>query len=716
MSAAAPSQLKRGWLGLETAVLIQATVIVIWLCGSGFAFWRNRSLLFAGFDGSYMLDIATRQISWRTPLQSAMIDWYQGLGGLFASFNARLMPGFYPVAYFGGSEFSKVLSYCWFLAELTLAILFLTRALQLGVATGALAAAVTCLLMFPFYDYGLLYWIMAFVPQLSSSMAVALVMVGAIIRFGRRGNSDLLHGGLFLAGVAWFLFASALGVILVVPLLGISSLAAIIASEDRRERLRKLVLLTCCAIIFFTTGPALYLAGLLLNNAANIFPLELQNDRATFLFASILFHWESFGPSGTMLVLTAVVGAVLSAFNRSNRALRILAITLVTYLSTRLIFAVLVIAFDFWRGPSPLYFEFFVIPIYALFAAVLALFCLKRLPLRLPQTGLAAVIFIAAGALAVQLTTLKPPRPAATPFPPRPTEITRLLQETVSQRPGERFRGRVANMIGRTADGGITWPQLHQIDNSIVAALGNDHRLVGLHMSAIPTLFNYNSTISPAFYLVTRTLLARPEDRQMRSVSVLRQVNPTILQLLGVSHLITDSTNDKGRLQASLIVNPGLTLRLYRFDAPNLGDYSPTRLLVASTAAAMLGRMEAPDFDPRRDAIVEPGLDIGPLVPAVHAEVSFQRDTLRVRAVSSGRSLIVLPYEYSRCIRFGQESKAQLLRVNLLHLGLLFEGEVDLRLIHSTGPFVSPGCLLKDRSDMLDLDITNTATTFAASK
>ena len=70
-------------------------------------------------------------------------------------------------------------------------------------------------------------------------------------------------------------------------------------------------------------------------------------------------------------MIFGIAGAVLAALDQSRRTLRIFAITLLTYLGTRLTFAILIILFDFWRGPAPLYFEFYVIPLYAIFAALL---------------------------------------------------------------------------------------------------------------------------------------------------------------------------------------------------------------------------------------------------------------------------------------------------------------------------------------------------------
>ena len=105
---------------------------------------------------------------------------------------------------------------------------------------------------------------------------------------------------------------------------------------------------------------------------------------------------------------------------------------------------------------------------------------------------------------------------------------------------GAPFRGRTANMIGRSIDHSVDWLDLHAIDGSLSQTAGNELRLVGLNYFGIPSLFEYTSTITPFFYALTSRLLARPGDRQMRSIVVLRRIDPRILAMLGVRFVITD--------------------------------------------------------------------------------------------------------------------------------------------------------------------------------
>ena len=140
-------------------------------------------------------------------------------------------------------------------------------------------------------------------------------------------------------------------------------------------------------------------------------------------------------------------------------------------------------------------------------------------------------------------------------------------------RRGSEFRGRTANMTGRSIDRSISWPELHNIDGAAMHATGNEMRVAGLHVFGIPGFFQYSPLMTPAFYATTSRLLARPGDRQMRNVSVLRNIEPRILAMFGVRFVITDAPFDgAGSLRATLDTN-GETFYLYEIARPNLGSY-----------------------------------------------------------------------------------------------------------------------------------------------
>jgi hypothetical protein len=466
------------------------------------------------------------------------------------------------------------------------------------------------------------------------------------------------------------------------------------------------------AALLMAVGPAIYLAGIVLDTAAVIYNFELPNDRATFYFTSILFHWREFGPAGPLLVIFGVCGALLSAFDRTRRTLWVFSITLLTYLGTRLLFATLIISFDFWRGPAPLYFELFVIPVYAIFAAQ---FCgrvighsRRFLNWSLPSNALGEVgLFSAGAAMALILAARSVSPDAGFRFPPAETAIIKLLAEETGLRPGSVFRGRTANMNGRSIDRSVNWLDLYALDVEIWQTTGNAMRTAGLHYFGVPTLFEYTPTISPFFYALTSRTLALPGDKQMRNVMVLRDLNPRILAMLGVRFVITDREFDGPAILRSTFPTAQRAFFLYEIANPNLGNYSPTTIHSAATAAAVVARLQEPDFDPTREIIGDAPGDTGELVPASGSTLTFLGAALRLQAESSGRSVLLLPLEFSRCLKATADGgeKPILFRANLLETGVLFSGRLDATLAIDTGAFLNPACRLMDFFDARTLRV-----------
>jgi hypothetical protein len=95
----------------------------------------------------------------------------------------------------------------------------------------------------------------------------------------------------------------------------------------------------------------------------------------------------------------------------------------------------------------------------------------------------------------------------------------------------------VADAMGASAH----WLDLRELDGRRTQATGNDYHYIGLLTNSIPTLMEYNPSMSPAFFRMATRLLARSGDKQVRSVLVLRRANARILGLLGVHYVIADA-------------------------------------------------------------------------------------------------------------------------------------------------------------------------------
>jgi hypothetical protein len=93
--------------------------------------------------------------------------------------------------------------------------------------------------------------------------------------------------------------------------------------------------------------------------------------------------------------------------------------------------------------------------------------------------------------------------------------------------------------------------------------------------------------------------------------------------------------------------------------------------------------------------------DAGGLVAARNARLTFRGAALQIEAESDGRSLLLVPLEFSRCLEASVVAgeKPLLLRANLLETGVLFSGRLDATLAIRTGPFLDPACRLRDLLD-----------------
>lgn len=661
--------------------------------------------LLVGFDGGYVRDLARRQFQWGVPIFKISIDFFQGVGDVFFSgANFTLLPSFFAGSFFGTGATAKVVTYTVSAMEIVGASMVFARTLGLGRTEAVAAALMLPLLMFPLYGVGAIYPILALTPNAATYIAASLLMSSAFLRFGRRGiRKDLPYAVLMLATAIWLVHAAAVTLVTAGPSLLLAGVAGIIAARDWQERRLKLGLALVAAVVF--AGPFLYLLGLLLNTASITAPTELANNRLTIEHASILFHWSTFGPAGPILVGAAIFGALISAFDRSRPILRVFAITLLTYLTSRLTFWALTVLFDFWRGPSALYFEFFVYPLYAVFAITLvsrvAGYVATAVGRRPSDLSLRSGLVAGTSGLAILMAWVSPAPNFLFHYPPKPTALTPMLQSEVGMRRPAAFRGRVATLTGRSLDRGVTWHDLHGLDALLERNFGNEMRLVGLNYFGIPGLFQYGSTMTSAFYAVTSRLLSDPRDTQLRSVSVLRRYEPALLAMLGVRFVVTDAPL-AGMTPVSRAESSEQNLYLFEVPNPNLGNYSPTDVHAAESATAVLTRMGRPDFDPAREVVASvPGGATG-LTEARDTSLAFDGASLVVRATSEGRSVLLLPLEFSRCLAITARSgEPTLFRANLLLTGMEFSGRLDATIALRAGPFVNPTCRLSDFRELL---------------
>jgi hypothetical protein len=141
---------------------------------------------------------------------------------------------------------------------------------------------------------------------------------------------------------------------------------------------------------------------------------------------------------------------------------------------------------------------------------------------------------------------------------------------------------------------------------------------------------------------------------------------------------------------------------IYEIPDVNLGNYSPTEVTSVRSAAETVAALGAANFDFTRQVVLSSDIR-DQLVPARNTKLSVIRGGLRFSGHSDGTSLVVLPLQYSNCLRT-RDDRARLVRANLIMTGVIFSATVDTDILFDYGIF-SPKCRRADFADMKQLGI-----------
>jgi hypothetical protein len=142
--------------------------------------------------------------------------------------------------------------------------------------------------------------------------------------------------------------------------------------------------------------------------------------------------------------------------------------------------------------------------------------------------------------------------------------------------------------------------------------------------------------------------------------------------------------------------------QIYELPDPNIGNYSPTEIVVADSGPDIVAILNAEDFDFRRRVVLSSGGLA--LVPARDTRLTVNRGGgFHVYGKSDGVSLIILPQQFSHCMKTS-DSEVRIVRADLLWLGVIFSGSIDTDISFGYGVF-SPECRRVDMADMKRLGI-----------
>jgi hypothetical protein len=309
--------------------------------------------------------------------------------------------------------------------------------------------------------------------------------------------------------------------------------------------------------------------------------------------------------------------------------------------------------------------------------------------------GLVAAALVPVGGMlfAVERAKIIMARYYSTPWANEPELAEYLLQST-------------GLAVGRTYHG------------SSLLLVGDIVSIANLWKRGVPTVNEYSQLITPQVAYLQMALL--------RSGPGLNGFTPWVgpgasygillktLRAMGVRHII----NDVALVEADSWQLPSMTLprrphdalpgaapkvwHIYEVPDPNIGNYSPTEIVVADSAPEIVAILGTEEFDFRRRVVLSSGGEH--LVPARDTRLTVNRGGgFHVSGRSDGTSLILLPQQFSHCLK-ASASGVHVVRADLLWTGVVFSGAVDTDISFAYGVF-SPGCRRADIADMKRLGI-----------
>ena len=261
-------------------------------------------------------------------------------------------------------------------------------------------------------------------------------------------------------------------------------------------------------------------------------------------------------------------------------------------------------------------------------------------------------------------------------WPPAASAWTEKIKSFSEVKPADIFKGKCLVLLNMKADTRSHWGPFYNIcANKIRASIGSDLNIDLMH-EGIPLFNEYGHFMSPSFLSMFCLFFYNHDDKAERASRSPRVYNPEAARLLGISSVISDAPLKNEELIMSSKMNDH-DIYLYQIKNTNLGTYSPTKIIQYRSFQEFCEQTAANTINYEKQVFLEEALEDS-LVPAEKSSIQFDvGPAIRIKAESRKTSLIVLPFDFSYCLRYSGSGNPRLIPANLGCTGILFEGKID---------------------------------------
>jgi hypothetical protein len=717
---------KRGALSFEIAVLSFAMLGLV--AAELMLSSQIQGTNFGGVDGKMAQAVILAAQKFGGFFHFNNINPIEGLGSQLLPINVWMNPTYWPFAVFDKAQATDTAA-AVALGIFAIACYVMARCFDLPIVPSAIAAQLTIVLFAPLLQVVQLSTVFAIMVGNAVVYAPYMVALGLLARLD---PGTWRRFGLITAGMLALLFYSLCCDPLWSVIAGWSWAIpfAIVALSPMRPKtvLIRCAALACCAIILVVSGAAEYVLTLTLYTARVQFPTMADRLRLPDLAASGIFH----SPYVKYFYLICAFGWSLGLLTLHGRArvFVIVGMASCSALLAKVLIYLLLQENASWSLPLPAYVEQSLFPLFLTSAMTGYWGALRVAAVALPHssiTGAPAPLWSAKanGASAFAFVALMPAAmigyAVARPghlinlynerWPDEP-ELAQLLGDNTAQAVGKPFRGAV----------------LFYFDDPAIRLT-----IANLWVRSVPTIFEYSQLVTPQSVYFDAVVMNNDVRNTLNSFWPVVGPSSTdvfarVLPMIGTRYFVVGShwsplakdlislANQSGHSLASKAGQSMISLpqgahnnagadarwHVYEIPHPNLGDYSPTIAITAETAAAAVATMVHPGFDFTKQVVLSTAIDKS-FVSAHNMQMSLIRGGLHVSGHSDGISLIVLPQQFSHCLR-ALDKRVRLLRANMMMTGVIFSGQIDTDIVFDYGLF-TPRCRWADISDIKKLEM-----------
>lgn len=668
-----------------------------------------------GVDGRMAQAIILGTLNFGSPFDISNISALQGMGSQLLPKNAWANPAYWPFAFLS-RELATDVSALVALAIFAIAVYILARCFDVPVVPSAISAQLSIALFAPAVLLVNTPTNFCLTPGDAVVYAPYMIALGLLNRLepGSWRNFGLITAVIvalvFMSIYLDPLWAMVAGFCWAIPFIVVS-----LGTLRWKTTLLRCASLVCCLSVLIVSGTAGYLHSLSQYTARVQFSEVLDRVRVPGLVSAL-----TYSPNMKYFYFYCAIGWVLGLITLRGRA-KLLVLTGISAFSAYFIYGVvyLLLLNAVWIPPIPIYLEqclfalFMTAAIAGVSGALVVVWrpavtflkksaALHRSPAlrRIDCTVIFAVIAVAVIPLSVAKYVRTDAKKLADVFYQpwgNQSELAEFLESNIGLGPGQSFRGSV-NFLTVDDESGLA--------------------LTELWTRNIPTPNEYSQLVTPQSLYFVHKLLKRDVRAHLNQFNLFwshGQYTETYwkaLQMLGVRYSLERwPLPDKN--------NPGLPLTLkpyrpvatgnksgfwylYELPQPNIGNYSPVEVVLAQTGDEIMAKIADQGFDFMKQAVLSSPIDAG-LQSARDMRFSISRGILHVSGKSDGTSLVVLPQQFSNCLR-PKDERARLVRTNLMMTGIIFSGELDTDILFDYSLF-SSSCRRLDLADIKRLDL-----------